>query len=202
MQNIFSRQNDVPRPQLIPKVLGTAVIVVAQLITATAAWAAQGTTSIELNLPTTLVVYHYDRIQLQVSDTALADYLAGGSADTCASDFCADLNTLDLGSSPITDLSTATTDAQLSDSNGSPATFTVANAVGVRALGCTEYAAATAVGAGTDAAVTISSSSLVDIRNAPCSLAMTVGDLVFDVDVSSLTTDSVRAIFSFIVIGL
>ncbi len=207
MHKHSNRKNAVSRPQLIKGFLGAAAAIMMQALIATAAWAAQGTTSIEVKLPNTLIVYHYDNIQLQVGSTALADYLAAGSASACASDFCADLNTLDLRSSPINDLNASNADAQLSDSNpaiggGSSATFTVENAVGVRALGCTDYAAATAIGTGTDAAVTISSDSLLDIRNAPCSLTMTVGDLVFDVDINSLTTATVNAVFSFVVVGL
>ncbi len=178
------------------------------LVAAPSAYAAQATTTVEVNFPTVLVMYHYDTIQLDVTSAALANFITGGSAVACAGDSCESLGTLDLTGSAISDLSAATVDALVSDTNPAlnggttSATFTVENAVGVRALGCATYSAAAAAGAGNDAAVTISATSLADIDGSACGLAMTVGDLVFDVDISAVTGTTVNAVFDVTVTGV
>ncbi len=189
--------------------IATAGALASLLVAAPSAYAAQATTTVEVNFPTVLVMYHYDTIQLEVTSPALANFLTGGSAVACAGDSCQSLGTLDLTvSDPISDLSAATVDALLSDTNpalnggSTSATFTVQNAVGVRALGCANYSAAAAAGAGNDAAVTISATSLADIDGAACGLAMTVGDLVFDVDISAVSGTTVNAVFDVTVTGV
>ena len=167
--------------------------------------AATATTTIDVNFPSVVVMYHYDTITLQVDQTALANYMAGGAA-ACGGDFCDNLTgTLDLTGSPVTDLSGApvSVDANVNPP-APPATavpVTVQNAVGVRALGCSTYTA-TVTDGGSDVSMTVDTvNSLSTIDGAGCSLGLALGDLIFTMDVSQVTGGSDSALFDISIVG-
>ncbi len=173
--------------------------------------AAAGSTTVSVNLPTVLIMYHFDTIDIEVADSAVASFLAAGATNcsdlaTPGSEFCLSQGALDLTGSPVTDLAAATVDAGLSDTNpalpGSlSADFTVQNAVGVRAIGCTTYDAAVADG-GSDASVTVSAGALTGVDGAGCSTTMTTGDLEFSIDFATAGSGTVDAVFDITVAGI
>ena len=71
------------------KALGIG-LVSAAAISSPAANAAQVTMTIDVDLPTILVMYHYNTITLALDQTALGNYLTTGVALACGADFCDD----------------------------------------------------------------------------------------------------------------
>jgi hypothetical protein len=172
-------------------------LAVGAFLTGQTAHAAQADVTIDIDLPTVLIMYHFGTIDLSVSQAVLADFFTGGSTTTCSGDECESQGDVDLGA--IADLGAATVTTTLSNTNpalagSTTATVTVQNAVGVRAFGCSTYAV-TVVDDSTDAGVDVDETSLSDIDGSGCSLSMTTGDLAFDLDFTSIVADPVSAIF-------
>ncbi|MGE0624001.1 MAG: hypothetical protein AB7I04_06205 [Pseudomonadales bacterium] len=176
----------------------------AAAISTPAAYAAQATVTVDVDLPTVLVMYHYSNIELDLDQAALAGYLVGGTATACASDFCNDQGTST--PIPVTTMAGANTVAVTLNDPGltnTTATFTLTNAVGVRALGCSTYEANYTDGT-SDAGVTITDSAVNNIDGLGCSLTMRTGDLAFDLDFNAIAagTDPVSAVFNVTIAGL
>ena len=187
------------------KTLAGAGLIGAMAASAPAAHAADATITVDVDFPTVLVMYHFSQIDLTVADQAVADFLTGGTASDCTAGFCDDQGTF-TAPSDITDLTAATADAGLDDTNPALNTvppsvdFSVSNAVGVRALGCSTYGVTVTENAGTSAGVTVDTGSLSDIDGSSCSLSMTTGSLDFSVDLATITGDP-SAIFDVSIIG-
>lgn len=175
---------------------------------APATYAADATTTISIDFPTVLVMYHYDTIELAIADSALADLLSGGTSVACAtSDFCDDLGTKDL---TVTDeiaaftTGAATVDADVASDVSALAattgTVTVENAVGVRALGCSTYAAS-AVEGGSSTGVTVNAGAINGIDGEACTLGLTTGDLSFDIDFETVAGNTADAVFDVTITG-
>ena len=190
--------------KFIKKVIGVALLGAAAM-TSTNAMAAQANVQIDVDLPTVLVMYHYDTITLDITQAAMADYLVGGTATTCGTGYCDEQT----GSTvTISSLSGSNTILQPVGDPGPLATtvdFTMQDVVGVRAIGCTAPYTATYVDGGSTAGVTLDASLSVDgIDGLPCSFAMQTGDLSFEIDFDALpaATSTASAIFDVTITGV
>ena len=169
------------------------------LATGQTAYAASATVTVDFDLPTIIVMYHYSTVDVTVSQAVLGGFLSGGAL--CGVDRCEDL-----GTSAMLTLAalSGSVDAGVDDTYAlanTTATVTVQNAVGVRALGCTTYTGSY-IGGVSDPGVTITAGPLVGINTLPCSMTMTTGDLAFDVDFTAVTTDPVSAVFDVTIAGV
>ncbi len=163
------------------------------------AYAANATVTVDFDLPTILVMYHYSTVDVTVSQAVLGGFLSGGIL--CGVDRCEDLLTSATLTLPAL---SGSVDAGIDDTlllAATTATVTVQNAVGVRALGCTTYTGSY-IGGLSDPGVTITAGPLVGIDTLPCSMTMTMGDLAFDVDFTAVTTDPVSAVFDVTIAGV
>ena len=118
------------------KVLGVWLLGAAAITNSTA-YAAEASVQVDVNLPTVLVMYHYNTITLNLDETALGGYLVGGTAAACLTggDFCDDQG----NPAPIdvTTIGATTTVNQAVVDNPVAATdtdITLVDVVGVRAL--------------------------------------------------------------------
>lgn len=184
------------------KALGIG-LVSAAAISSPVANAAQVTMTIDVDLPTILVMYHYNTITLALDQTALGNYIVGGTAVACGADFCDDQ-----GSPATINVATISANESVTQAVVDPGLannstqFTVVDSVGVRALGCTTYDV-TVVDASLDLGVTVDTvNSLATIDGAGCSFALTTGDLVFDVAYDQIAADPVSAIFDVTITGI
>ncbi len=184
------------------KALGIG-LVSAAAISSPAANAAQVTMTIDVDLPTILVMYHYNTITLALDQAALGSYVVGITAVACGTDFCDDQ-----GSPAAITVSTITANENVTQAVVDPGLantttqFRVIDSVGVRALGCGVYDVVV-VDASADAGVTVDTGlSLAAIDGAGCSFALTTGDLVFDVDYDLVAGDPVSAVFDVTITGM
>lgn len=184
------------------KALGIG-LVSAAAISSPAANAAQVNVTVDVDLPTILVMYHYNTITLALDQTALGNYLVTGTALACGADFCDDQ-----GSPATITVSTISANESVTQAVVDPGLannstqFTVVDSVGVRALGCLTYDV-TVVDASTDSGVTVDTiNSLAAIDGATCSFGLTTGDLVFDVAYDQIATDTVSAVFDVTITGI
>jgi len=190
----------------LKKVLGVGLLGAAAITNSTA-HAAEASVQVDVNLPTVLVMYHYDTITLNLDQTALGGYLVGGTAGACtpAGDFCDDqgnptaINVTTIGgtttvNSPINDIPLASTATDV----------TLVDVVGVRALGCTSYSASYDGGASDNGVTIVNGSAVAGIDGQPCSFTMTSGDLSFNLDFDAVDggTSTVSAIFDVTVTGV
>ena len=184
------------------KALG-AGLVSAAAIASPSSYAAQANVTVDVNLPTILVMYHYNTITLALDQTALGNYLVGGTAVACGTDFCDDQGSPGAITVSTISANESVTQAVVDPNLAATTTeFTVVDAVGVRALGCSVYDVVVA-DASTDAGVTVNTtSSLAAIDGAGCSFALTTGDLVFDLAYDQIAGDPVSAVFDVTITGI
>ena len=188
------------------KVLGVGLLGTAAITNSTA-YAADASVNVDVDLPTVLVMYHYDTFTLNILESGLAGFLVGGTATACAggTDFCD--NQLNPATIDVSTVAATTTVTQAVTDPGLGATDTdilLEDVVGVRALGCSAYSASYSDG-GSDTGVTIgAATSLSGIDTLPCSFGMTTGDLQFNLDFQNVTAGatSVRAVFDVTVTGV
>ena len=176
----------------------------AAMCTSPSAFAAQANVTIDIDFPTILVMYHYNTITLDLDQTSLGTYLVGGTGPVaCGADFCDDQGNPVTIVVPAITATTSVTSAIVDPGLASTTTeFTIVDPVGVRALGCSTYSV-TIVDASTDAGITVdTANSLTAIDGTGCTFAMTTGDLVFDVDFTSVTADPASAIFDVTITGI
>ena len=189
------------------KVLGVGLLAAAAITNSTA-HAAQASVTIDVSLPTVLVMYHYDTIALDIDKNALGTYLVGVNGSACGVDeFCS----TDGAAAPVTasSVSGAREDIAVAAPTGTgflentTATFRLVDAVGVRAFGCSQYTA-TQGEVSSDAGISIPAGNINRIHTAPCSFAMTLGDLDFDMDFSLIAdgTTGVSAVADVQITGI
>lgn len=190
--------------KLLKKMLGVGLLGAAAM-TSTNAMAAQANVQIDVNLPTVLVMYHYDTITLDVSQAALADYLVGGTATVCGTGFC------DGQTGPTVAISTIGASNTIVQPVGDPGPlattvdFVMQDVVGVRAIGCTAPYTATFVDGGSTTGVSLDASGSVGgIDGQPCSFSMQTGDLAFGIDFDALpaATSVASAVFDVTIVGV
>jgi hypothetical protein len=188
------------------KVLGIGLLGAAAITNSTA-YAAQANVTVDVTLPTVLVMYHYDSITLNILESGLAGFLVGGTATACSggTDYCDNQPTpatIDVTAvTPTTTVTQAVNDPGL---GATAADFVLEDVVGVRALGCTSYTASYGDG-GSDAGVTIGPATpLAGIDTELCSFGMTMGDLQFNLDFNSVAAGAttVQAVFDVTVTGV
>ena len=161
-----------------------------------AAYAAQGNIVVDVNLPTVLVMYYWSNIDLNLDQAALGGYLVGGTASACGTDFCDEQTTAQTVSVTTIGANTPVTVSALNDPGlaASTVTFDLQDVVGVRALGCpTGNYQATYDVSGDPGIVAATGQAVTNIDGAACSLAMTTGNVAFDVDFTALTAGATTA---------
>ncbi len=188
------------------KVLGVGLLGAAAITNSTA-YAAEASVQVDVNLPTVLVMYHYDTITLNLDQTALGGYLVGGTASACATggDFC------DAQGNPtaidVTTIGATTTVNQAVVDNPVAATdtdITLVDVVGVRALGCSTYTASYDDGGSGNGVGITNGTAVAGIDGQGCSFLMTTGDLTFNLDFDSVDAGAttVSAVFDVTVTGV
>lgn len=167
------------------------------------AHAAQATMTVDVNMPTILVMYHYNTITLDLDQTALGTYLVGGTAVACGADFCDDQGNPAAIPVPAITANTSVTQTVADPGLANTTTeFTIVDPVGVRGMGCATYSV-TVVDLSTDAGITVdTANSLSAIDGTACSFSLTTGDLVFDVDFGLVDADPASAIFDVTITGI
>lgn len=175
------------------KALGIGALCAASFGSPTA-YAAQADITVDLNFPSLLIMYHYATIDLDLDQTALGNYLFGA----CAGGDCT--SSEGTRTEPVAAIGAATAvsvdiTADAGGLTNSTAEFTLQDAVGVRGLGCTSYAVTVLEDAATSAGVDVDTTSLGDIDGTGCTLALTTGDLVFDVDFTQVSGTTASAVF-------
>ena len=178
---------------------GSAVgILTAGLLTSPGAFAASGTTQVDITFPPLVILYYYDNIDIAVDADDLSAMIANG-VTTCTAgsaggvaelDCSASTDPLSLGTATVSGTQASYSAAIEGDANVNPApantdlTFVIENSWAVRALGGT--LAATIAAGGSDF-----SSPTITPTNPTSSLTLTdgnnVGDVQFDVDLTSIT---------------
>ena len=189
--------------KILKKVLGVGLLATAAITNSTA-HAANASVTVDVNIPTVLVMYHYSSMTLDIDQAALAGYLVGGTATPCAGDFCDDQ--LDAGTIPVAPTGATTIVPVVVADNPTAATttaFTLQDVVGVRAFGCATYDT-TVADLSTDAGVTVTSTTVAGIQGSACSFTMTRGDLSFslDFDLLDATSPTATAIFDVTITGV
>ena len=184
------------------QVLGAGLVSAAAIVSPSS-YAAQTNVTVDINLPTILVMYHYNTITLNLDQAALGNYLVGGTALACGTDFCDDQgNSAAIAVNVIAatnNITQAVVDPGLANTS---ATFTLVDSVGVRALGCSTYTA-TVVDASVDAGVVVdTATSLSAIDGSGCSALMTTGDLTFTVAFDQVNANPVSAVFDVTITGV
>ena len=191
--------------RLFKKLLGIGLLAAAATTNSTA-YAANASVQVDVNLPTILVMYHYDVVTLNLDQTALGGFLVGGTASACAGGYCdgqgtVAVNVATIGTATSVSLP-ALTDPGLADTTTN---IELVDVVGVRALGCpTGFYDATYDVSG-DAGVTVESTvAVTNIDGASCSLAMTTGNLDFDLDFTAITAGAIsaQAVFDVTIAGI
>lgn len=185
------------------KRLAAVCLVVTTMIGTQSAHAVSANTTVEVNFPTILILYHFDVINLTVSQADLALALGGLTAGSCAGaaagEYCVEVTPGPTGIA--LDLTGAAVDAGMSsDAPSLPAALAsvnvdIGNAWGVRSIG--------PFGTGLTASVTGPVSGNLDDGNGeliPLSgvdtndtspaagPGMATGDIVFTMDLSGLET--------------
>jgi len=179
---------------------GSAIgILTAGILTSPVAFAASGTTQVDITFPPLVILYYYDNIDIAVDADDLSAMIANG-VTSCTAGSAGGVAELECSTSTdplLLGTSTDVTGTQVTyspaiegDANVSPVlantdlTFVIENSWAVRALGGT-LAATIATGGGNFSApfitpaVPTSSLTLTDGAN--------VGDVQFDVDLTSIT---------------
>ena len=190
----------------LKKVLGVGLLGAAAITNSTAQ-AAEATVQVDVNLPTVLVMYHYNTITLDLDQTALGGYLVGGTAGACLTggDFCDDqgspaaINVTTIGGT--TTVNQAVTDPGL---GATDTDVTLVDVVGVRALGCATYSASYDNGASSNGVTITDGTAVAGIDGQACSFGMTTGDLTFNLDFNAVDAGAtqVSAIFDVTVTGV
>ena len=190
----------------LKKVLGVGLLGAAAFTNSTA-YAAEATVQVDVNLPTVLVMYHYNTITLNLDQTALGGYLVGGTAAACLTggDFCNDQ--LNPAAINVTTIGATTTVNQAVVDNPVAATdtdITLVDVVGVRALGCSTYSASYDDGVSSNGVTITNGTAVAGIDGQACSFGMTMGDLTFNLDFNSVDggASSVSAVFDVTVTGV
>lgn len=176
-------------------------LLTAAAFTNPTAHAANANVTVDINLPTVLVMYYYNTITLNLSQADLANYLAA-TAVPCAGDYCEDLGTATPVPGAITGgASTVPVAVSAAAPGTTTVNFTLQDAVGVRALGCATYTA-NYVSASAGPGVTITNGPVAGIDGQACSFTMTTGDLAFDLDLGAVADNTtVQAVFDVTVTG-
>ena len=193
--------------KLFKKALGVGLLAAAAMTNSTA-HAANAEVTVDVNLPTVLVMYHYDRIELFLDGADLADYFFAGTNVACngGTGLCQNSGTLtqtDVALGSTTTVAGSLTDPGLTSNTVS--TFTLEDVVGVRAFGCTSYDAFYSAGPLNSVAVTIGANTpITDIDGALCNFGLTTGSLEFLLDFEDIPDGStqVSAVFDVTINGL
>jgi hypothetical protein len=186
------------------KVLGVGLLGAAAVTNSTA-YAADASVQVDIALPTVLVMYHYDTINLNVLETGLADFLVGGSATACSgSDYCEALPNPATVDVSVLNPTTNVNSIGVTDPGGGvlDTDIVLEDVVGVRALGCSTYNASYTDG-GSEDGITITTGAITDIDSQSCTFGMTTGDLQFNLDFNEVTAGatSVQAVFDVTITG-
>jgi len=158
-------------------------------------------TSVAVDMPGVLLLYHPGQITVDIRATAVAGAL--GASSTCGPDGCLDLGsrTLDVTSlsAPI-DIGVSGATSALSTLQ----TVTFHDAVGARATGCTTgtFDTATFQVLNTSGGIQPGTGPITGIQGAPCTLDLTTGDLWFDLDLSQAASNGASATIQITVTGI
>ncbi|MGE0624000.1 MAG: hypothetical protein AB7I04_06210 [Pseudomonadales bacterium] len=148
--------------------------------------------TLEIQMPGFLLLYHYNRIDVNLEAGALAGALGASSA--CSGGFCMDLGRR---SFRVGALDTPIAVGLSSDTGAFVPlqTITLRNAVGVRAVGCSgnRYDSATYQVLNPTGGVRSGSGVLDGIQNQPCGLDLRSGDLAFALDLTQVDPSAGRA---------
>ena len=190
----------------LKKVLGVGLLGAAAFTNSTA-YAAEATVQVDVNLPTVLVMYHYNTITLDLDQTALGGYLVGGTAAACLTggDFCnvqlipAAINVTTIGATTTVNQAVVDNPVAATDTD-----ITLVDVVGVRALGCSTYSASYDDGVSSNGVTITNGTAVAGIDGQACSFGMTMGDLTFNLDFNSVDggASSVSAVFDVTVTGV
>lgn len=179
----------------------TSAVLCAAAIGSPVASAATASTTVDINFPTLLIMYHYDTIDLDLDATSLGTHLVT-AATGCSGDVCTSQGDITRSSGPISANTNVDASFTAPAFDNNSATFTLQNAVGVRGLGCTDYDAQVAEGASTSAGVTVTAGAIAGIDGVSCSLGMTTGDLAFAIDFDTVNpATAAAAIFDVTITG-
>lgn len=148
---------------------------------------------LQVQMPGLLLLYHHNRINVDLDATALAGVL--GADRACSGGFCMSLGNrrmpvMSLGGTTAVDIGSAISTVVPVQ------TITLQNAVGVRATGCSNnrYDTATFQTISTGGGVQPTSGAIPGIQGASCGLDLRTGDLSIDLDLSQV--DAVTGIAS------
>lgn len=165
------------------------------------AHAVSADTTIEIDFPTILVLYHFDTINLSVSEANLATALGASTSSTSCTagtgEYCVEVT------GPVglaLDLATPTVDANMNDTIGpltplGTVSVEIDNAWGVRSIGAAAGLQASVTGNDlVQGAETIPvSNDTTNDTNPAVGLTMATGDIAFDMDLSNLDTSGTYA---------
>lgn len=158
---------------------------------------------LQIQMPGLLLLYHHNRISINLTATALAGAL--GADRACNGGFCMDLGARVI---PVSNLS-APIAADITADAGAVVpvqTITLRNAVAVRATGCSNgtYDSATYQIRNAAGGIRNSSGTIGGIQSAACGMDLRMGDLSFDLDLSrtDATAGNASATFQITVTGL
>jgi len=158
-------------------------------------------TSVAVDMPGVLLLYHPSQITVDIRATAVAGALGASSA--CGPDGCLDLGsrTLDVTSlsAPIAAGLTGAVSAI-----SALQTVTFRDAVGARATGCASgtFDTATFQVLNTTGGIQPGTGSIAGIQGVPCTLDLTTGDLWFDLDLNQAASSGASATIQITVTGL
>ncbi len=158
-------------------------------------------TSVELDMPGFLLLYHHSQIQIDLRATAIAGAL--GATTACGADGCVDLGNLVLPVATLGAPIPVGVDAAVGAVN-TIQTVTLRDAVGARATGCVtgSYDTATYNVLNVTGGIQPGSGPIGGLQGSPCSLNLSTGDLQFDMDLNQAATTGASATIQITVTGI
>ncbi|MEM8765992.1 MAG: hypothetical protein AAGE43_01005 [Pseudomonadota bacterium] len=190
----------------LKKVLGIGLLSAAAIAN-TPATAATGNVTVDVDLPTVLIMYYYSDIELDLDQASLGSWMVGATGVACGTDFCADSG--DAGAYTVSGIgatnAVAVTGLATPDFEQTAMNIELQNIVGVRAIGCPtgvydadyDVSGDAGIGAETDVPVT-------NIDGEDCSAAITTGNLDFDLNLANITpgATNVAATLAVTIVGI
>ncbi len=159
--------------------------------------------SLDINMPSVLLLYHHSQINIDVQPAALAGAL--GATSGCGAGFCLDAGNQSaaiLGISPSVPVAI---DIGASVPAVMTRTITLNEAVGTRATGCAGgvYSTASFQILNPLGGIQAGSGTITEIQNSACGFDLRTGDLSFDLDLNSISAISnASATIQITVVGL
>jgi len=158
-------------------------------------------TSVAVDMPGVLLLYHPSQITVDIRATAVAGAL--GASSSCGPDGCLDLGSRTLDVTSLSAPIAAGLTGAVSAVN-TRQTVTFRDAVGARATGCLTgtFDTATFQVLSTTGGIQPGTGPIAGIQGAPCTLDLTTGDLWFDLDLSQATSNGASATIQITVTGI